>query len=72
MNSFVDFVASREQEWVVIGPSRTDIPSNRCLFSNTRAVCSWAARQKMSFTEWHANLDGWVVNGEDVLVEWSK
>ena len=35
MNSFVDFVASREQERVVIGPPRTDITPNRCLVPNT-------------------------------------
>ena len=58
MNSFVDFVASREQERVVIGPSRTDITPNRCLVPNTQAVCSWAARQKKGFAEWHADLDG--------------
>ena len=28
MNSFVDFVASCEQEKVVIGPPKTDIPPN--------------------------------------------
>ena len=71
MNSFVDFVASREKERVVIGPPRTDIPPNRFLVPNTWAICSWAARQKISFVEWHANLDGWVIYGEDVLVEWS-
>ena len=72
MNTFVDFVASREHERVTIGPPRNDIPPNRCLASNTRAVCSWAARQKISFAEWHADLDGWVVYGEDVPEEWSK
>ena len=40
MNTFVDFVASREQERVLIDPSRTNIPLNRCLVLNTRAVCS--------------------------------
>nr|POE99800.1 hypothetical protein CFP56_18267 [Quercus suber] len=54
MNSFVDFVASREQERVAIGPLRTDIPYNRCLVPNTRAV------------------DGWVIYGENVPVEWSR
>ena len=72
MNTFVDFVASREQERVVISPPRTDIPSNRCLVPNTRAVCSWAARQKISFSEWHADLDGWVVYDKNFLVEWSR
>ena len=57
---------------MVIGPSRIDIPPNRCLVPNTRAICSWATRQKISFTKWHADLDSWVVYGEDVPVEWSK
>ena len=57
---------------MVIGTLRTDIPPNRCLVPNTRAICSWAARQKISFVKWHANLDGWVVYGEDVLLEWSR
>ena len=69
MNNFVDFVASCEQEKVVIGPLMTDIPPNRCLVPNTLAVCSWAARQRISFAEWHADLDGWVVYGEDVPIE---
>ena len=72
MNSFVDFVASREQEKVVIGPPKTDIPPNRCLVPNTRAICSWASRQRISFAEWHANLDSWVIYGEDVPIEWRK
>ena len=58
MNSFVDFVASREQEKVVIGHPKTDIPPNWCLDPNTWAVCSWVARQRISFVEWHADLDG--------------
>ena len=57
---------------MVIGPPRTDIPPNRCLVPNTWAICSWAARQKISFAEWHADLDGWVTYGEDVLVEWGE
>lgn len=72
MNIFVDFVDSREHEWVIIGPPRNDIPPNRCLVSNTLAVCSWVARQKISFIEWHADLDGWVVYGKVVPEEWSK
>ena len=72
MNNFVDFVASREQEKVVIGPPKTDIPPNRCLVPNTRAVCSWASRQRISFVKWHADLDGWVVYSEDVPIEWRK
>ena len=40
MNIFVDFVASREQERVAIGPPRTNIPPNWCLVPNTPAVCS--------------------------------
>ena len=40
MNSFVDFVASREQEKVVISPPRIDIPPKWCLVPNTRVVCS--------------------------------
>ena len=35
MNSFEDFVASSEQEKVVIGHPKTDIPPNRCLVPNT-------------------------------------
>ena len=72
MNTFVDFVASREHERETIGPPRNDIPPNRCLVLNTQAVCSWAARKKISFAEWHSDLDGWVVYGEDVPEEWSK
>ena len=69
MSSFVDFVASREQEKVVIGPPRIDIPPNQCLVPNTQAICSWAARQRISFAEWHADLNGWVVYGEDIPIE---
>ena len=69
MNNLVAFVASREHERVAIGPPRVDMPPNRCLISNTRAVCSWAARQKISFIEWHADLDGWVVYGDNVPEE---
>ena len=72
MNTFVNFVASREHERVTIGPPRNDIPPTRCLVLNTWAVYSWAARQKISFAEWHANLDGWVVYGKDIPEEWSK
>ena len=72
MNTFVDFVASREQERVLIDPSQANIPLNWCLVLNTRAVCSWGTRQKISFVEWHASLDGWVVYGNNVLVEWSR
>ena len=57
---------------MVIGPQRIDIPPNQCLVPNTRAICSWAIRQKISFTKWHADLDSWVIYGEDVPVEWSK
>ena len=57
---------------VAIGPLRTDIPPNQCLVPNTRAICSWAARSKISFAEWHAYLDGWVIYGENILVEWSR
>ena len=69
MSNFVDFVASREQEKVVIGPPRIDIPPNQCLVPNTQAICSWAARQRISFAEWHADLNGWVVYGEDIPIE---
>ena len=57
---------------MVIGPPRIDIPPNRCLVPNTRAICSWATREKISFTKWHADLDSWVVYSKDVPVEWSK
>ena len=57
---------------MAIGPSRIDIPPNRCLVLNTQAVCSWAARQKISFSKWHADLDGWFVYGDNVPVEWSR
>ena len=36
MNTFVDFVASRECERVVIGPPRNDVPPNWCLIPNIR------------------------------------
>ena len=57
---------------MVIGPRRTDIPPNRCLVPNARAVGSWVARQIICFAEWHTGLDGWVVYGEDIPIEWSK
>ena len=57
---------------MAIGPPRNDISPNRRLVPNIQAVCSWAAKQKISFAKWHANLDGWVVYGEDVPEEWSK
>jgi len=70
MNNLVAFVASREHERVVIGPPRANMPPNWCLVPNTWAVCSWAARQKISFAKWHADLDGWVVYGDNVPEEW--
>ena len=54
---------------MVIGPPRIDIPPNQCLVPNTQAICSWAARQRISFVEWHADLNGWVVYGEDIPIE---
>ena len=57
---------------MTIGPPRNDISLNQCLVPNTQAVCSWIAKQKISFAEWHFDLDGWVVYGEDVPEEWSK
>nr|POF22770.1 hypothetical protein CFP56_09747 [Quercus suber] len=72
MSSFVNFVASQKQERVAIGPPRFDIPPNWCLVPNTRAVCSLATRQKISFAEWDANLDGWVVYDKNVPAEWSS
>ena len=69
MNNFIAFVASREHERVAIGLPRVDMPPNQCLVPNTRAVCSWATRKKISFTEWHADLDGWVAYGDNVPEE---
>lgn len=72
MNAFVDFVANQEHERVVIGPPRSDVPPNRRLIPNTPAISAWAARLKISFVGWHANLDGWVIHGENVPEEWRK
>lgn len=42
------------------------------LNSKHPTVSAWAARQKISFAEWLADLDGWVIHGEEVPEEWSK
>ena len=65
-----NFVASQKHERVAIGPLRVDMPHNRCLVLNTCAVYSWATKQKISFAEWHVDLDGWVVYGDNVPEEW--
>ena len=57
---------------MVISPPLSEPSTNAQLISNTRAASIWATRQKLGFAEWRADLNGWVVHGGDVPIEWSE
>ena len=72
MSTFKGYMKSREVDEVVIGPPLRELSSNAQLILNTKAASTWAIRQNLGFVEWRADLNGWVVNGGDVPVEWSE
>ena len=72
MSTFKGYVKSREVDEVVIGPPLKELSSNAQLIPNTRTISAWAARQNLGFAEWRADLNGWVVHGGDVPMEWSE
>ena len=72
MSTFEGYVKSQEMDEVVIGPPLRGLSSNAQLIPNTKAASAWAVRQNLGFAEWKADLNGWVVNGGDVPVEWSE
>nr|POE96574.1 hypothetical protein CFP56_44576 [Quercus suber] len=72
MSTFEGYVKSREVDEVVISPPLREISLNAQLIPNTKAASAWAARQNLGFVEWRADLNGWVVHGGDVPVEWSE
>jgi len=72
MSTFEGYVKSREVDEVVIGPPLRGLSSNAQLIPNTKATLAWAVRQNLGFTKWRADLNGWVVHGGDVPVEWSE
>ena len=45
---------------------------NAWLIPNTRATPAGASRQSLRFVEWRVNLNGWVVLGGDVPIEWCE
>ena len=49
------------------GPS-----TNARLIPNTRATSAGATRQSLRFVEWRVNLNGWVVLGGNVPIEWCE
>ena len=57
---------------MVISPFLSEPSTNARLISNTRAASVWATRQKLGFAEWRVDLNGWVVHGGDVPIEWSE
>ena len=72
MSTFEDYVNSREVEEVVISPPLRELSSNTRLITNIKAASAWATRQNLGFSEWWADLNGWVVHGDDVPIEWSE
>ena len=56
----------------MISPPLSELSSNTRLIPNTRAASTWATRQNLGFAEWWADLNGWVVHGGDVPIEWSE
>ena len=42
------------------------------LIPNTSAPSAGATRQSLRFVEWRVNLNGWVVLGGDVPIEWCE
>ena len=72
MSTFVDYVSNWEVEQVVISPFSRELSANAQLIPNTRSTSAWATRQNLGFAEWRADLNGWVVHGGDVPMEWSE
>ena len=72
ISTFEGYVNSQEVNEVVIGPPLRELSSNTRLIPNTRAASAWATRQNLGFAEWRADLNGWVVHGGDVPMEWSE
>ena len=72
MSTFVDYVSSREVDQVVISPSLRKPSTNARLIPNARPASTWATRQNLRFVEWRADLNGWVVHGGDVPLEWGE
>ena len=72
MSNFEGYVKSREVNKVVIGPPLRELSSNAQVIPNTKAASTWAARQNLGFAEWKADLNGWVVHGGDIPMEWSE
>ena len=72
MSTFEGYMKSQEVDEVVVGPPLRELSSNAQLILNTKAASTWAIRQNLGFVEWRADLNGWVVNGGDVPVEWSE
>ena len=56
----------------MIGPPLNEPSTNARLIPNTRVALAWATKQNLGFSEWHANLNGWVVHVGDVPIEWSE
>nr|POF07896.1 hypothetical protein CFP56_27476 [Quercus suber] len=54
-------IHTREVDQVVISPPLSEPSTN-----------AWATRQYLGFSEWRADLNGWVVHGGDVPIEWNK
>ena len=72
MSTFVDYVNSQEVEEVVISPPLRELYFNTWLIPNTRAASAWATRHNLGFAEWRVDLNGWVVHGGNVPIEWSE
>jgi len=72
MSTFVDYVNSQEVDKVVIGPPLNEPSTNARLIPNTKAASTWATRQSLGFAEWRVDLNGWVVDGGNVPIEWSE
>ena len=65
-------MSSQEVEEVVISPPSRELSANTRLIPNTRTTSAWATRQNLGFAECQADLNGWVVYGGDVPIEWSE
>ena len=72
MRTFEDYVNNHEVVEVVIGPPLRELSSNTRLILNTRTASAWATRQNLGFAKWWADLNGWVVHGGDIPIEWSE
>ena len=56
----------------MIGPPLNEPSTNAWLIPNTRVTSAWATRQSLKFVEWRFDLNGWVVLGGDVPIEWCE